>query len=222
MDNIELNKELLEECLKENVNFDIIKELLNEGANPLGRIDDKYDDEFLFDELLCECQDEITPPLSTITKLFLYNGMDIEKANNIDNCDHLQCLEYVGNQEGIKTLELFLDNNLSSELIASVIDHIYTNDIWMIRSDLKDEGENHNIINESLKWECVMKILFLCLAYDYIFDNCENLRKIVDFDSNSYDRHKFKCYDNYYIKAENEMIKVYEKETKDNVWNIKL
>ena len=74
IDQIRLNTILFEECEKEEPNFDRIRELLKKGAEPLGKIDEKYLNEVLWEELICDSQDG-NIKLSEITQIFIENGM---------------------------------------------------------------------------------------------------------------------------------------------------
>ena len=54
-----------------------------------------------------------------------------------DNGDPLWLLEFVGNEEGLKTLKILLDNKTDYRSIEELIYHIDTDDLWMLFSRIK-------------------------------------------------------------------------------------
>lgn len=79
LEEVDMNNKLYEECVKEEIDLNVIEELLKESADPLvatavsawGLLDHIYGD------ILCDTQDMLSKNLPEITELFLKYGMDI-------------------------------------------------------------------------------------------------------------------------------------------------
>ena len=113
---IELNKKLLEECLKENADFAVIEDLLKKGADPLGATA-----EYGWG-LLEHVYGEIVSPMAyvegkhchnipKITDLFLKYGMNISSPrisyDNDNSSNPMFC--FPEDEFGIQALKLLLD-----------------------------------------------------------------------------------------------------------------
>ena len=70
---IELNKKLFDECAKEHIDFQLVEELLKQGADPLGGTEmcgwDLLD--HIYGDLVGGSQDNESVDLPQITELFL-------------------------------------------------------------------------------------------------------------------------------------------------------
>ncbi len=222
MDNVELNKELYNECLKRKINKNKIRELLDKGGQPLGRISKHRKNEYLYNELLSDCSYDSKIKLFELTSLFISYDMTIRHSNYLNDgndIDPLWELAFVTNNEGLKTLRLLLDVETDTESINELIDHIYTDHIFLELMGPRTEEHRAKELSKFTGWKNGILMLMLCLSYDYIYNDSEYLRSVVKPDNNNYDRHKFRYFENYDVEADNTMIFICEKESKTIVWN---
>ena len=122
-----LDRQLLNACLSEAVDYASAESLLRQGANPMGKITSQYGEytvsENLYDLVIDHLFDNENTPedLYTITDLFLRYGMDITKPS-VPYEDHetypLWMFAFHGNDCIIRTLKLFLDHGLSATAAA--------------------------------------------------------------------------------------------------------
>jgi len=212
LEQIELNKKLLDECCKKKIDIKKIKELISQGAELLGQISDKWPDN-LYGEIVCDNEN-----LYEITKIFIESGMVIKHSmfkNDDDSIDPLWELAFCCNEEGIKTLKLLLDNNLDFDSVEEFIDHVYIDYLFLEIPDTDDDKLNLSF------FEYAMKMLMLCASYKYVYEKSEYLRRIIEVENNSYDINKFRDYNNFYVKVEKNKFYFIEKENKIKVWEIK-
>lgn len=213
MDQIELNKKLENECWKKPIDSKKIKELISQGADPLGTIDPKWPDNHLYGEMMLENDN-----LYEVTKVLLDNGMKIKHSmfkNDGNDIDPLWHLAFCCNEDGIKTLKLLLDNNLDFDSVEEFIDHIYTDYLFLDIPDTDDKELN------LVFFEYAMKMLMLCASYKYVFEKSEYLRNVIEVKDNDYDVNKFRKYDNFCVKVEKDKFYFIEKENNIAVWEIK-
>lgn len=131
------------------------------------------------------------------------------------------------NENSVYALEMLLDNGLSADDASEMWGHA-TFDLINIECGDPNDDEFWN-------YECtwVMKLIMLCASYDHIIDNDPDLRNFIDFDQNTHDLHKFRkwndfCYefDTSHCERHPELyksiIRIYEKESKKEVWKISL
>ncbi len=219
---IDLNKELYNECLKRELDENRIRELLDEGGQPLGRISNHDENEYLYNELLSECSYNNKIKLFDVTSLFITYDMTIRHSNyknDGNDIDPLWELAFVTNIEGLKTLRLLLDVETDTESINELIDHIYIDNIFLELLGPRVEEQRAIELSKFEDWKNGILMLMLCLSYDYIYIDSEYLRSVVKPDNNNYDRHKFRNFENYDVEADNTMIYICEKESKTIVWN---
>ena len=233
LEEVDLNNKLYEECVKEEIDLNVIEELLKKGADPLGAtavsgwglLDHIYGD------ILCDTQDMLSKNLPEITELFLKYGMDISNPrvpyDGENSLNPMWEFAFVMNENSVYALEMLLDNGLSADDASEMWGHA-TFDLINIECGDPNDDEFWN-------YECtwVMKLLMLCASYDHIIDNDSDLRNFIDFDQNTYNLHKFRkwndfCYefDTSHCERHPELyksiIRIYEKESKKEVWKISL
>ncbi len=233
LEEVDLNNKLYEECVKEEIDLNVIEELLKKGADPLGAtavsgwglLDHIYGD------ILCDTQDMLSKNLPEITELFLKYGMDISNPrvpyDGENSLNPMWEFAFVMNENSVYALEMLLDNGLSADDASEMWGHA-TFDLINIECGDPNDDEFWN-------YECtwVMKLIMLCASYDHIIDNDSDLRNFIDFDQNTYDLHKFRkwndfCYefDTSHCERHPELyksiIRIYEKESKKEVWKISL
>ena len=233
LEEVDLNNKLYEECVKEEIDLNVIEELLKKGADPLGAtavsgwglLDHIYGD------ILCDTQDMLSKNLPEITELFLKYGMDISNPrvpyDGENSLNPMWEFAFVMNENSVYALEMLLDNGLSADDASEMWGHA-TFDLINIECGDPNDDEFWN-------YECtwVMKLLMLCASYDHIIDNDSDLRNFIDFDQNTYNLHKFRkwndfCYEfdtshcEHHPELYKSIIRIYEKESKKEVWKISL
>ena len=233
LEEVDLNNKLYEECVKEEINLNVIEELLKKGADPLGATDVSGWGllEHIYGEILCDTQDMISKNLPEITELFLKYGMDISNPrvpyDGENSLNPMWEFAFVMNENSVYALEMLLDNGLSADDAGEMWGHAVFDLINIECGDPNDD--------EFWNYECtwVMKLIMLCASYDHIIDNDSDLRNFIDFDQNTYDLHKFRkwndfCYEfdtshcERYPELYKSIIRIYEKESKKEVWKISL
>lgn len=213
MNHIELNKKLFNECCQKLIDTKKIKELIKQGADPLGTLNSKFQ-EHLYGELMTDNKN-----LYEVTKIFLDNGMVIKHSmfkNDGDDIDPIWSLAFCCNEEGIKTLKLLLDNNLDFDSVEEFIDHVYTDYLFLEAPDADDKEVN------IICFEYAMKMLMLCASYKYVYEKSEYLKNIIEVKNNNYEETKFRNYDNFYVKVEKDKFFFVDKENNRKVWKINL
>lgn len=228
---IELNKKLLEECLKENADFAVIEDLLKKGADPLGATA-----EYGWG-LLEHVYGEIVGPeacidgkhrqnIPKITELFLKYGMNISSPripyDDDNSLNPMFC--FPEDEFGIQALKLLLGAGLDSCSAAEFWDTAIFDQLSICNDDPNDE-ELHN------RFVWMMKMIMLVASYDHILHEDNGLYKIVGCAYNSYDIHKFRNWDDYYYifdtsrcerypQLRKSVVKIYQVGTDEEVWKI--
>ena len=162
-----------------------------------------------------------------ITKLFLENGMEIkndilEAKYGKEVINPIWTLAFKCDDEGIRTVKLLLDNNLEIDSAEILVDHIYTDYIFL-EYNFETAINNKNYFNN---FEYALKTIMLCASYPYILQNSDFIHNIVEFNNNNYDINKFKKYNDYYIKLDNKnkgnniTINFIYKKTNKVVWQL--
>lgn len=233
LEEVELNNKLYEECVKEEIDLNVIEELLKKGADPLGAtaVSGWGLLEHIYGEILCDTQDMVSKNIPQITELFLKYGMDISNPrvpyDGENSLNPMWEFAFVMNENSVYALEMLLDNGLSADDAGEMWGHA-TFDLINIECGDPNDDEFWN-------YECtwVMKLIMLCASYDHIIDNDSDLRNFIDFDQNSYDLHKFRKWNDFYYKFDTShcerhpelyksIISIYEKKSKKEVWKISL
>lgn len=230
-DEIELNKKLFEECQKEEIDFTIVEELLQQGADPIGPTAGEGWGllEHIYGELICYYQEEIGENFSKLTELFLKYGMDVSKPRipyDGENSSHpMWDFAFMYSEDSITALKMLFDNGLDADSYAECWGH---DTFDLINIDCGDPI-NDDFWNEACTW--TMKTIMLAASYDHILDNDEDLRKFIWFDYNAYDVHKFRQWEEFeYVFEQTKhqersefyrsLVRIYEKESKKEVWKI--
>lgn len=228
---IELNNKLLNECLKENVDFGFVEELLKQGADPLGATA-----EYGWG-LLNHVYGEIVGPkaciegrhlhnIPRITELFLKYGMDMTTPRiSYDDDNSLNPMFcFLEDENGIKALKLLLDAGLDSVSAAEFWDTAIFDQFNVCRFDPNDEEWHDRFV-----W--MMKMIMLVASYDHVLHDDNGLYEIVGCAYNSYDIHKFRNWDDYYYVFDTSrcerhpelyksVVRIYEGATDKEVWKI--
>ena len=230
---VDLNNKLYKECVKEDIDLNVIEELLKKGADPLGAtavsgwglLDHIYGD------ILCDTKDMLSKNLPEITELFLKYGMDISNPrvpyDGDNSLNPMWDFAFAMNENSAYALEMLLDNGLSAEDAGEMWEHAMFD---LINIECGDPS-NDEFWNYECTW--VMKLIMLCASYDHIIDNDLSLRSYINYDQNSYDLHKFRKWNDFYYEFDTSrcerfpelyksIVRIYEKESKKEVWKISL
>ena len=225
---IKFNKRLYDECMKENIDFALVEELLKQGADPLGATTEQGWDLLLhvYGEVAFESRENDSKNLPQITELFLKYGMDIGAPRipyDDDNSIHpLRFFPF--NENAIASLHMILDYGVKAQDVCELWAGESDDQINVCRDD-PNADEFHE------RFCCWAKMLMLIASYDYVLDNDEGLRKYICYNYNAYDVHKFREWNNYYYEFDTSrcqchpelyrsVIRIYEKQTNEQVWKI--
>lgn len=228
---IELNKKLYEECSKENIDFSVVEDLLKQGADPNGGTAQYGWDllNHIYGDLVMGSQDNDSVNLPQITELFLKYNMDIANPrvpyDGDNSINPMWDYAFVCNENAIIALKMLLDYGLSAEDFAEFYGHSMC-DFFHIECG---DPQNDAYWNYECTW--AFKMLLLGASYDHILNNDEGLQRFICCDYNTYDARNFRDWTNYeyqfdtsYCEARPELyqsiIRIYEKDTKEEVWKI--
>lgn len=226
---VELNKRLLAECSKENIDFDLVEELLKQGADPLGATE-VYGWgllEHVYEELVMNSYDDIgSINLPKITEVFLKNGMDIASPRiPYDGNNSIHPLRFFPADEySIVAFKLLLDYGVDADSVAEFWDRCIFDQI-----NVNYDDPNSEEWHDWFVW--LMKTIMLISSYDHIINNDEDLRNLIGYTYNSYDIHNFREWDNFYYEFDTSrctrfpellksVVRIYDKNTNEEVWKI--
>ena len=222
-----LNRRLYEECAKKDIDYAVVEELLKQGADPLGLMQNSaFEYESVYGLIVSEAFDEQGEDLIRLTELFLKYGMDIDNPRIPYDADFVSPLWNLGlslEEYSIAILKMFLDYGCSSESFDM---------FWSTAmGDLIDVACGDPVEDDFWNKACVLslKATMLAASYDHILNNCEHLKKFVGYSYNDYDIHKFKNWNDFtyefdtsHCKRRPELfqsvITIYENESKKAVW----
>lgn len=231
-DQVKLNNELLSICTAQTVDYDRAEELLRQGAQPMGQVNEGYDISNLYFEVVEELFDNDDTPIDfyLITKLFLKYGLDVSKpavpygfANDEhdDITNPLWMFSFRSNDVVKETLKLLLDNGLRSE-DAAMCWGCSVGDLITLGCDLRDEWERGEFID-------YIKKVLLIASYPHVLNDDKNLQEEIWCDQNDYDLIKFRNWNDYeyefdttrcekYPSAWKSIVTVIEKTSGKAVW----
>ncbi len=227
---IELNKKLYEECSKDNIDFNVVEDLLNQGADSLGATAAYGWDllEHIYSELVFASQDWDNANLPEITRIFLKHGMNVDNSRipyDNDNSLHpLWMFSFTANKNSIHALRMLLDAGLDSKCTEKFITHSIDDQI-----NVHQDNPNDPEYRDWFIW--TMKMIMLIASYDHIIDNDEDLRRFIGIEYNNYDLQRFRKWDDYYYEFDTSrcrcfpelyksVIRIYEAETHKEIWKI--
>lgn len=224
---IKLNKELYDECMKANIDFALVENLLKRGADPLGAIAETGWGLLIhvYGEVAFESRENNSVNLPKITRLFLKYGMDMANPKiPYDDDNSLHPLRfYPFNENAVSSLKILLDGGVGADDVGKLWAGEVFDQINVCNDDPNGE------FNE--RFICLFKMMMLIASYDYILENNEDLSKFIGCHYNEYDLHKFKDTNNFYYEFDTSLcerfpelyrciIRIYEKESNKQVWKI--
>jgi len=226
---VELNKRLYEECIKESPDFALIEELLKMGADPMGPTAASGWGlmEHIYGEMLIDLKEINSVHLPRLTELFLKYGMDVEKPRVPFDEDNsrppMWDFAFLMNENTIYALEMLLDHGLSAAAAAEMWSH----EVF----DLINIGCGDLVNNESWNYECIcfIKMLMLCASYEHVIENDEDLQGFIGCSYNDYDLRKFRKWDEFYCEFDTShcpgrpefyrsVVRIFEKASGKEVW----
>ena len=227
---IELNKRLYRECSEEDIDFEIVEDLLKQGADPLGGTEPYGWDllNHVYEELVLDSR-ESDIDLPKITELFLKYGMDVDNPripyDGSDSINPLWSFTFIPNENSIKALKMLLDHGLSAASFAEFWDHSLS-DLCNVECG---DPENNAHWNHECVW--AFKMILLGSSYDHVLSNDSELRYVVCCSYNSNDIHLFRDWDDFEYhfdtsrcpkmpKLLGSIIHIYSKKTGEEVWRI--
>ena len=193
----ELNKRLYDECLKENIDFALVEELLKKGADPLGPTQGGNwgELEHVYGEIISETNFEGGDCLPQITELFLKYGMDVDHPRiPYDGGNSINPMWELGlglNEDSIETLKLLLDHGISVDSFG---------EFWSTAmGDIIDVECGDHVNSAFWNRACVLSLqaTMLAASYDYILNGYEHLRDFIGYSNNDYDLHKFRNWNDF-------------------------
>ncbi len=233
----DLNEKLYRAITAEKTNYIQIEDLLRQGADPLGALNDEC--ETPLQRMFCDAPwlDTDGGRLPKIMQLFLDCGFDCSRIQPSDDEDHnldMWCLTFAISEGACAMLKIMLDNGLQAMPLNDFIEHFYF-DAELIDDDLC-EGEVPDDYIDYLKW--AMKMVMLSASYPHILSNNEYLQHCIELDAtnkdNQYPLEKFRDYDNYEVHLDfstmklvldgvcNTTVEISEKSTGNVVWRMKI
>ena len=228
---IELNKKLKDECSKDSIDYEVVEELLKQGADPLGgtEICGWGLLEHIYGDLAADSQDSNSITLPKVTELFLKYGMNVDAPrvpyDGDNSLNPLWEFTFVSNENSIMALKSLLDHGLSASSFAEFWNHSMT-DFFHIECG---DPENDDFWNKECVW--TFKMLLLGASYDHIFENDEGLREFICCPHNIGDVHMFRNWDDFeyhfdtshctnHPELYGSIIHIFSKKTSNEVWTI--
>lgn len=227
---VELNRQLQEECYKDAIDFAKIEDLLKQGSDPLGGTAicgwDLLD--HIYGEIIADSQTINSVNLPQLTELFLKYGMDVDAPripyDDDNSLNPLWFFTFVPNENSIMALKLLLDHGLSIDSFGEFWGHS------MLDFSLCGCGdpENDDFWNKECVW--TFKMLLLGATYDHIYED-DDLREFICCPYNTGDIHIFRNWNDFeyhfdttYCPRHPELygsiLHIFSKETGHEVWTI--
>lgn len=189
-DEIILNQKLYNAIASKDFNPDTVEELLQQGANPCGYINDDHDtctlSEFLYaasDRMSSDMIDDYRiaqERLSTVIRLFLKHGFldRLFYDEEADAAYHpISDLYLCCSREAAISLKMILDEGYRGELIDHYISDWFVEILYLSPFILSDE-----VYLNHLEWGS--RMLMLIASYHDIFDADEYIRSCVNAENN--------------------------------------
>ncbi len=179
----ELNEKLYQACIAKEIDYEHIKQLLADGADPLGSTNPRDEDEHLLGDLFCAASDAeyVSDRLPRIVAMFLENGMDIGKRNippdDGNNSNPLWDLSFHRDENALKTLKLLLDHNLDIISVDELIGHTI-GDMEMVDGCDTEDPWFYNCV-------CIgLSTLMLAASYPYVLSGSEYIYRCIELERN--------------------------------------
>lgn len=228
-----LNSSLYSECMRETPDFAVIEDLLRHGADPLGATETSGWGllEHVYGEISAESQLSNSIHLPQITELFLKYGMDVDHPkipyDDDNSINPMWQFAFAMNENSVYALKMLLDHGLSADAAGEMWGHAFFDVINLSCGDpCHDEFWNY---------ECtwLVKMTMLCASYEHVLNEDEDLRKLIDCDSNNYDLQKFREWNDFDYEFDTSecekkpelyrsIVKIFEKTTGREIWRFRV
>ena len=226
----ELNEKLYDAVMTDNAGMAEVEGLLELGADPLGSYDSIDPGGTTVGDLFCEVSTDrgLSERMPELVRVFIDHGMDIGKRSfpSDDDVHPLWCLQFDGNENGVRMLKLLLDQVLDIESAEILVDHIFTDMEICSGSDIGDER-----FAIGTMWS--LKMVMLTASYPRILEKSDFIRSCVEIENNDpQNAPKFRVWNDfdYHIDIstctnvphglQNAMLTITEKKTSKRVWQI--
>jgi hypothetical protein len=191
MDNqVYLNNELYKAVIADEFNLEQIEDLLKQGAQPLGYLDDDKDD-CVFCRMLCDASDHMSEQgledynvarerLSKIVELFLkYDMLNhlFYDAEEQEEYLPLWDMQFCCCKDAAIALRMILDAGYTGESVDDFVEHFFVDAEHVDPFDLKD-----TLYVYHLEWG--IRMLMLIASYPEILEKDEYIRRCIHLDSN--------------------------------------
>lgn len=195
MQKLDLNLRLLEACRADSVDYSELESLLQQGAEPLGYIEEQGWPDNLYASVIenLSWNADRNGDLFRITQLLLRYGMDISKPTiPYDNDEILNPIyHFCGMMRGsmMETLRLLLDHGLSAEDAR-----------WGWGQQLEDflnVSDSLDDVDVQAELPHYVRKLMLTASYPHVLEQDEALRFNIWLDRNRYDLSRFREWDWY-------------------------
>lgn len=223
---VELNIQLYEECVKKDADLDKIEELLKNGADPLGATAVSGWDLL---EHVCEMlfvgDTELNDNMPRIMRLFYKYGMNFSNPRvpyDDDNSLHpMWSFAFCHGDNALRTLEVMVENGLTVEEAEYCLSHEIC-DYYNVGGELQDEYDYNAF------YDCIRKILLIA-SYPHILKNDEALQELLWVAENDYDVTRFRKWNDFDFEIDTSrcerfpevyrsVVTVIEKATGKKVW----
>lgn len=228
---IELNKKLKEECCKDDIDFELVEELLKQGADPLGGTAICGWDllEHVYGEAISASIDTDCVNLPRLTEVFLKYGMDVDNPrvpyDDDESLHPLWFFSFRPNENTLLALKMLLDHGLSATAFGEFWGHSLL-DFSIIECG---DPENDEFWNEQCVW--TLKMMLLGATYDRVLEDDAGLREYICCSLNKNDVHIFRDWDDFeyhfdtshcsrYPQLDESIIHIFSKKSGDEVWTI--
>ena len=211
----ELNRRLLTELLKSDIDPLTISSLMSEGADPLGHYDEDEEESVLASLILDICDAtalgtdaaEMYKGLEEKLAVLLDNGLDLSKmpaSSKKGESTELWTMSFLDPERIYGILELLIRNNVPAGAIEDYVEHSYT-DLWL-RSSAESLAEHPDDAKG------IYKSIFFAASFPEVLDSSGYIKDIIELDLNGNDRNNLPLFRNH-----DEIDVFFDVSTKDHI-----
>ena len=229
--NKELNQKLCNAACSKESDIGIIAELMKQGGDPLGPIENDEESSALEELFLAASIEEngLDQRALDALRIFIENGMNvgnIRPAPDEDSTCPMWCLSFWCRPRSIEVLKLLLDNGLRADAFNEFMTHFIEDASFVSGSEINEDYLEYLI--------CGFKMIMLAASYEHMISSNEQLRKQIEKDTlnadNSFVLHSFRDYDSYIYSIDmstciniryglnNALVTIREKVSGSSVW----
>ena len=187
---IKLNQELYNAVTAFYFNLESVEDLLKQGANPLGSLDDSKDT-CVFTEMLCDASDHMSSQgvldyeiardrLVNTVRLFLDYGM-LEKlyVDSEDNSKYLPLweMQFCCCRDAAISLKMILDAGYRGKSLEDFIEHLLVDARHVDCFDINDEEYAYHI-------EWGSRMIMLIASYSDFMESSEYTQSCIEVENN--------------------------------------